>query len=121
MHISETGFISRAKAGTLRACMSFGTSIVLDDWTLLATARVGDNKDSEHERVEIYRSPDDGKTWGPPATPFGDVVIAGVSGTLKLCYLTELAPGHILGAAMWVDRTSHPGKPANGNPVGRLV
>ena len=111
MHISETGFISRAKAGTLRACMSFGTSIVLDDWTLLATARVGDNKDSEHERVEIYRSPDDGKTWGPPATPFGDVVIAGVSGTLKLCYLTELAPGHILGAAMWVDRTSHPGKP----------
>ena len=31
-------------------------------------------------------------------------------GSLKLCYLTELTPGHLLAAAMWVDRTSYPGQ-----------
>ncbi|MEJ1972472.1 MAG: sialidase family protein [Lacunisphaera sp.] len=32
-------------------------------------------------------------------------------GTLKLVYLTPLASGRLLAAAMWVDRTTHPGKP----------
>lgn len=41
------------------------------------------------------------------ATP----TIDGRRGSLKLCYLTELAPDRLLAAAMWVDREAHPGKP----------
>lgn len=43
--------------------------------------------------------------------PFLDVKVGGQFGSLKLCYLTELGPQHLLAAAMWVDRTSHPGIP----------
>ena len=33
----------------------------------------------------------------------------GVRGTLKICYLTETAPGCLLAAGMWVDRQTYPG------------
>lgn len=111
MHIIETGMIGRAEAGTTRACITFGTVTVLDDGTLLATGRAGDNKDSEFEYIEVFRSHDNGHTWGEPETPFPEATVSGRSGTLKLCYLTELGPSRLLAAAMWVDRTSHPGKP----------
>ncbi|NOZ33511.1 MAG: exo-alpha-sialidase [Alphaproteobacteria bacterium] len=111
MHIVETGFISRAEPHTNRACLTFSTLTPLSDGTLMATARAGNDKDSDHELIEFYRSDDHGATWGAPATPFRNVNVHGRSGTLKLCYLTELAPDHLLAAAMWVDRTAHPGKP----------
>lgn len=110
MQIVETGLISRAQAGTAQACITFGTVTVLGDGTLLGTGRAGDDKDSDVEQIELYRSRDNGHTWDKPVTPFPEAIIDGRIGTLKLCYLTELAPGHILAVAMWVDRASHPGK-----------
>jgi hypothetical protein len=46
-----------------------------------------------------------------PPGAFASLALNGVQGTLKLCYLTELAPGHLIAAAMWIDRATHPGKP----------
>jgi hypothetical protein len=111
LKIIDSGYIGRAQAGTARACLTFGTITPLSNGELLATARAGENKDSDFELIELYRSTNNGKTWGVPKTPFRDVIVDGKVGTLKLCYLTELSDGHILAAAMWVDRTTHPSQP----------
>lgn len=110
MEILASGLLSKAEPGTARACLTFGTLTSLSDGTLLATGRAGNDKDSDQERVEFYRSADQGNTWSAPHLPFEATHVEGRFGTLKLCYLTEIKPGHILAAAMWVDRVAHPGK-----------
>lgn len=111
MRIVASGILSRAEPGTSRANLTFGSVTALADGTLLATLRAGDQKDSARERIEFYRSSDTAATWDGPVYPFVPPDVAGQGGTLKLCYLTELAPGRLIAAAMWVNRTSFPGRP----------
>ena len=54
---------------------------------------------------------DGGTTWSEPWRSFAPLTIEGVRGTLKLGYMTELSPGHLIVVAMWIDRSTHPGKP----------
>lgn len=110
MQIIASGILSRGEPGTTRAFLTFPTVSALADGTLLATLRAGDQKDTAGERIEVYRSID-GVSWHGPSHPFSAPSIEGKAGSLKLCYLTELAPGRLLAAAMWVDRTSYPGQP----------
>jgi hypothetical protein len=111
MEIVATGLIGRAEPGTLRANLTFPSLTPLADGTILATLRAGDTKDSARERIELYRSRDGGASWQGPEYPFVPPDIGGKAGTLKICYITELAPGRLLAAAMWIDRTTHPGQP----------
>lgn len=111
MQITASGMLSRAEPGTARANLTFGTVTALADGTILATLRAGDEKDSAKERIEFYRSHDGGANWDGPTHPFEPLEVGGVWGTLKLCYITELAPRKLIAAAMWIDRTSYPGKP----------
>lgn len=111
MRIISAGLLGKAEAGTNRANLTFGTVTALADGTLLATLRAGPEKDSAHERIEFYRSADGGTSWSGPVYPFVPPDVGGVGGTLKICYITELAPGRLLAAAMWIDRTTYPGKP----------
>lgn len=111
MRLVASGVLSRSVPGTDRACLTFPAVAALSDGTLLATLRAGDEKDSAREGIEVYRSGDGGMTWSGPTFPFSAPMIDGHAGSLKLCYVTELAPGHLLAAAMWVDRTLYPGEP----------
>jgi hypothetical protein len=111
MHISASGILTQGVAHTARAMYTFPTVTQLSDGTLLATCRAGSTKDSDDETIEFYRSTDGGQRWSAPWQPWGAVDVNGLTGSLKHCYLTELAPGHLLAAAMWVDRTSYPGQP----------
>ena len=111
MHLVASGILSQAERGTTRASLTFPTVTSLADGTLLATLRAGDEKDSALERIEFYRSRDGGAAWSGPVYPFVPPQIDGKGGTIKLCYLTELRPGHLIAAAMWVDRASYPGQP----------
>ncbi len=111
MHIVASGILGRAEPGTNRANLTFPSVTALSDGTLLATLRAGDEKDSAKERIEFYRSADNGLSWSGPTQPFVPPEVRGAGGTLKLCYITELAPNRLLAAAMWVDRTTYPGKP----------
>jgi hypothetical protein len=111
MRIVASGFLSRAEPGTDRANLTFGTVTTLADGTLLATLRSGPEKDGPHDRIEFFRSTDLGASWTGPAHPFSSPQIGGKSGSLKICYLTELSPGRLIAAVMWIDRTTYPGKP----------
>ncbi|MCX6044642.1 MAG: sialidase family protein [Chloroflexi bacterium] len=110
MNILATGKLAQGVPGTARATLTFGHVIALADGTLLANCRAGSTKDSVDETIEFYRSQDGGHTWSEAWRPFGKTLVNGLFGTLKICYMTELTPGHLLGAAMWVDRTTYPGQ-----------
>jgi hypothetical protein len=111
MRIVETGFLSRGEVGTSRAALTFSTVLPLANGELLATIRTGMTKDSDDETVELYRSSDGGRTWRLQERFTFDQAIDGARGSLKICYLTELAPGRLIAAAMWIDHTSYPGRP----------
>jgi Neuraminidase (sialidase) len=111
MQITATGVLARGVAQSERAMLTFPQVVVQSDGTLLATYRSGSSKESPDETIELRRSSDNGRTWSEPWRPFGEWFDDGRRGSLKLCYLTEVAPGCLLAAAMWVDRTTYPGQP----------
>ncbi|RYE10736.1 MAG: exo-alpha-sialidase [Hyphomicrobiales bacterium] len=111
MRIVASGYLGRAEPGTGRANLTFPMALSLADGTLIATLRSGPDKDSAADSIELYRSTDNGATWTGPDYPFVAPDLDGVGGSLKICYLTELRPGRLIAAAMWIDRTTYPGQP----------
>ena len=111
MNIVERGVMFRAEPGTSRAILTFASLLALADGSLLATLRAGASKDGADETLELYRSHDGGRSWQGPHVLAYDQPVDGARGTLKVCYLTETAPGRVLAAAMLVDRERFPGKP----------
>jgi hypothetical protein len=111
MQIVATGTLSRAEPGTRRAALTFPCVIALASGALLATFCAGSSKDSDDQLIELHRSDDGGCSWGLQQRLTFDGAIGGARGTLRVCYLTEVAPGKLLAAAMWIDRTSYPGRP----------
>ena len=111
MQISATGVLASAAPGTNRAVLTFPSVLALADGSLLATLRAGSTKDSADETIELYQSQDGGVSWQQLGILSHDQAIEGACGSLKVCYLSEIAPGRVLAAAMWIDRSSHPGKP----------
>ncbi len=112
MQIYARGILWAAQPGTTQANLTFPTVTALSSGALLATWRGGSTKDSDDETIFFARAYDLGQSWSAAWTPFAHGhTMDGVWGTLKLCYLTELAPGRLIAAAMWVDRTTYPGQP----------
>ncbi len=110
MRINDRGILNLGKPGGRRAISTFPSVTSLADGSLLATYRVGSSKDADDETIELRRSSDGGQSWSEPAAPFG-ATINDVRGSLKVAYVTQLDDQHLLVAAMWVDRQTHPGKP----------
>lgn len=110
MRIVDTGILNQSEPGTARATLTCPSVVPLSDGTLLGTSRAGSTKDGADETVEFYRSLDQGATWSAPWQPFKPPRVRGLRGSLKCCYLTELAPGRLLAAAIWVDRETYPGQ-----------
>lgn len=111
MEIVDRGTLSRAEPGTRRAALTFPCVIALAGGALRATFCAGSSKDSDDQQVELHRSDDGGRTWHPQQRLTFDGAIGGARGTLRVAYLTELAPGRLIAAAMWIDRTTYPGQP----------
>jgi hypothetical protein len=109
--IVAAGIVSQGVAGTARATQAFPGVAVLSSGVTLACYLTGTTKDSADETIEIRRSGDLGRSWSAPERPFTPAAVHGAQGSLKVCHLTELAPGHVLAAAMWVDRSTYPGQP----------
>ena len=111
MRLIDAGTLAAGTPGTDWSVLSFPSLMLTGSGVLLATMRAGRSKDCDDERIELMRSTDGGRSWSQPEEPFRPLTVDGHHGSLKLCYLTETAPGRILAAAMWIDRAAHPGKP----------
>jgi hypothetical protein len=104
------GIVNPSGPASNRLSSTFPCVTVLPDARLLATYRVGSTKDSDDETVELRYSDDLGAHWSEPQSPF-TTTRRGTRGSLKVLYPTLLSDGRLLGAALWVDRAAHPGKP----------
>lgn len=111
MKLIANGIVTHGTPGTSRSVIIFPALLPLSHGVLLAAGRSGSKKDSDDETIEFYRSYDGGQSWQGPHRPFGEAVINGKRGGLKLCYLTEVGTGHLMAASMWVDHESFPGQP----------
>ncbi len=111
MRIRATGVLASGERDTNRAVLTFPSILALADGNLLATLRAGSTKDSADESIELYQSQDGGVSWRQLGSLSHNQPIDGAYGSLKVCYLTEIALGHVLAAAMWIDRTTYPGAP----------
>ena len=110
MKISNRGIINRGQPNTPRAFATFPALTPLADGSLLASYRVGSTKDSADGTLEMKRSDDGGQCWSTPETPFA-TTLNGLNGSLRVGYVTDLGNGHLLLAALWVDRQTYPGQP----------
>lgn len=111
MRLIDTAEIVTARPGTRSAALTFPALLRLSTGEILLTWRAGQSKDCPEEELLLARSTDRGASWSPPERVFTPPPeVDGASGTFKLCYLTETAPGRLIAAAMWVDRSTHPGK-----------
>ncbi|MBM3802805.1 MAG: exo-alpha-sialidase [Acidimicrobiia bacterium] len=110
LRVVERGVVRAAEPGTAHAVFTYPTLTPLSNGRILATFRAGSSKDGDDENSELFESPDGGRTW--EQIPFqGPRIVNGVRGTSRLCHITEIEPGHLLAAVMWVDRQSFPDKP----------
>ena len=114
---------------SLGASGTFPAVVTLADGSLMATYRVGSNKDSADGTVEFRRSQDGGRTWDEPATPL-NCNVNNTRGSISVAYITPLTDRHLIMAACWIDRETYPGQPlfnehteafADACSVGRLT
>src|SRR6476660_4292165 len=91
-------------AANERSC-AFTSATRLSDGSILVGFRLGTGRDTPDGRLRIMRSQDDGQSretlhWGMTG------IVDGVEGNFYSGYFTELAPDHLLGAFVWVDRSN---------------
>ena len=111
MRIVDAGAISQSQAGSPRAVHTFPALLQCQDGALLLSCRRGSDKDCADEWVDLYRSTDGGRGWQRLECDFPTASVDGKASSLRVAYLTELEPGHLLAASMWIDRETHPGAP----------
>lgn len=111
MKVIQQGKLTNAVSGTAQSTYTFPNITPLSNGTVIATCRSGSAKDCADERIEFYRSKDDGHTWEKGIDVFRKVRVNGTAGSVKICYLTELDKGHVIAACMWVDRQTYPDQP----------
>ncbi|MBI3923451.1 MAG: exo-alpha-sialidase [Armatimonadetes bacterium] len=110
LQVVERGFVRRSEPGTRHAVFTFPNITALSDGRLLATVRAGSTKDTDDETTELFESTEGGRAWFQRPFP-APTLVNGKRGSAKSCQITEIEPGRLLGAVMWVDRESYPGKP----------
>jgi len=110
MQIVDRGLLNHGEPGSVRAVSTFPAVVTLADGSLMATYRVGSNKDSADGTVEFRRSQDGGRTWDEPATPL-NCNVNNTRGSISVAYITPLTDRHLIMAACWIDRETYPGQP----------
>jgi hypothetical protein len=83
---------------------------ILWDGRILVAFHAGSAKESPDENVLMRLSADGGTTWETICDGLEPLVVEGKSGSWHHGRVSELAPGYLLGAFWWLDR-SNPSRP----------
>jgi hypothetical protein len=104
MKVLEQGYIYDVeKSGSARrtcCCTSFRP---LRSGKILASFRLGSNKDSADGNCLVAESTDQGKNWAIISEGF-ETTVDSVTGEIRVAELSELADGTLAAFVMWVDR-----------------
>jgi hypothetical protein len=109
MRIVAAGYVFDAREAPAwqRSC-AFTAVTRLHDGTLLVTCRRGSERESPDGHVCVFASTDEGTAWEERYDGFGRATWDGIPGEEKTLLITELAPGELLGASLWIDRSGPP-------------
>lgn len=104
MELTSEGILFAGGANTSAASSCFPAIARLPDGSLLASWRIGSQKDSADGQILLSRSGDGGDSWSQPEElPAGPW--AADPGEVHYAPLTVLGHNHLLATLMWVDRS----------------
>lgn len=106
MKVLDQGIVYDARDAALsRRFCAFVNTTVLSGGRVLVAFHCGSAKESLDENVIMRLSSDGGCTWETVLEGLAPLSVDGKPGTWHHARVTELAPGHLLGAFWWLDRT----------------
>ena len=110
LQIVDRGVIAKGVAGTRNAIFTYPNLTLLSNGTLVAMLRSGSGKDTADETVNWFESQDEGKSWRQRPFP-APATVDGIVGSSRSGHITELSPGKLIAAVLWVDRSTFVGEP----------
>lgn len=111
MDVVASGVMWDARTAPVNERTASATSILLtSDGTLLATCRLGSDREGGDGHTAILASTDAGDSWELRYLSLGERVWDGVPGETRGWYLAELQPGELTASVLWTDR-SDPDEP----------
>ena len=111
MRILDHGVVFDATAAPFhRRFCAFTNTTILADGRILVLFHAGSAKEAPDENVLMRLSSDAGRTWEAVCDGLPPLIVDGKLGSWHHGRAAELAPGHLLGAFWWLDR-SDPARP----------
>ena len=111
MEVVASGAFWDAPTAPVNERSASSTSVVaMADGTVLATCRLGTDREGADGHVGVFASADRGDTWELRYLGLADRVWDGWPGEARGWYVAELTPGELIASVLWTDR-SDPGHP----------
>lgn len=111
MEVVASGVIWDARSAPVNERSAAANSAVcLSDGTLLATCRLGSDREGPDGHTAVFASNDRGETWELRYLSLADREWDGWPGETRGWYIAELTPGVLTATVLWTDR-SDPSQP----------
>ena len=111
MEVVASGAFWDARTAPVNERSASSTSAVaLADGSVLATCRLGTDREGADGHVGVFASADGGESWELRFLGLGERVWDGWPGEARGWYVAELEPGELIASVLWTDRSdpSHP-------------
>ena len=106
MEVVGSGVIWDARTAPVNERSASANSAVrLSDGTVLATCRLGTDREGPDGHTAVFASTDRGETWELRYLGLAERVWDGMPGETRGWYIAELTPGVLTASVLWTDRT----------------
>ncbi len=111
MEVVASGLIWDARTAPVNQRTASATSaVLLADGTVLATCRLGSDREGADGHTGVFASRDGGDSWEMRSLSLAERSWDGWPGETRGWYIAELTPGELIASVLWTDR-SDPARP----------